>query len=268
MSGFFSRLLSHSASDAPAPAAKPAAPMSAFAASIPALPREPAASLAATLMRTASAATAAATSAAASATSRPAYRLDKFHRCWSSIQSRVYDSGNASDASSATGDLPASPRIHDEGLAHSEDAALAAQQVQIMIDILIEETQDSLKHQGRTPATSTIPSLGSHAGPCLEYLLDNAVLDRLVQLAAPDRPAGFRAAVLTALTSLLAHMDDRFLAQNAVHRATLALTRASMHAVTAAARDGLVHHDEMPLLQLIHAIAERIDRAPELLWIV
>ncbi|KAJ3359455.1 hypothetical protein GGF32_009381 [Allomyces javanicus] len=275
MSGFFSRLLSHSAADAPAPAKPaahaaplPAAPMSAFAASIPTLPREPAASLAATLMRTASAATAAATSAAASATSRPAYRLDKFHRCWSSIQSRVYDSGNASDASSATGDLPASPRIHDEGLAHSEDAALAAQQVQIMIDILIEETQDSLKHQGRTPATSTIPSLGSHAGPCLEYLLDNAVLDRLVQLAAPDRPAGFRAAVLTALTSLLAHMDDRFLAQNAVHRATLALTRASMHAVTAAARDGLVHRDEMPLLQLIHAIAERIDRAPELLWIV
>ncbi|KAJ3374582.1 hypothetical protein GGF31_007360 [Allomyces arbusculus] len=276
MSGFFSRLLSHSAADAPAPAKQnavhtaplPAAPMSAFAASIPALPREPAASLAATLMRTASAATAAATSAAASTTSRPAYRLDKFHRCWSSIQSRVYDSGNASDASSATGDLPVSPRIHDEGLAHLEDAALAAQQVQIMIDILIEETQDSLKHQGRTPATSTIPSLGSHAGPCLEYLLDNAVLDRLVQLAAPDRPVGFRSAVLTALTSLLAHMDDRFLAQNAVHRATLALTRASMHAVAAAARDGLVHHDEMPLLQLIHAIAERIDRAPELLWIV
>lgn len=61
-------------------------------------------------------------------------------------------------------------------------------------------------------------------GPCLQFLLHNSVIDQLVALALPDRPAGIRPLVTRALDSLLADVRYPLLRVTAVHVAVRQFT--------------------------------------------
>ncbi|KIJ25681.1 hypothetical protein M422DRAFT_77070 [Sphaerobolus stellatus SS14] len=118
-------------------------------------------------------------------------------------------------------------------------------------------------------------------GQCLEYLLKNDILGRLVRLSEADRPFGIQAEVLRAVANMVVLLDEQFLVHSAVHKAVLRLLRSCvgdqieeqvdgrakpMGAASNAARSSPSEYEE-DLVDLLCILCSRIRNFRELLMI-
>ncbi|PVV01191.1 hypothetical protein BB560_004398 [Smittium megazygosporum] len=83
------------------------------------------------------------------------------------------------------------------------------QDLQILSDYLLQE--EIVRKDSGDPTT----------GICMEYFLNNNILENLVELAEPDLPRGFRCEVMRTISNLVNLLDESFLQHKTVHKAIL-----------------------------------------------
>ncbi|KAH9997288.1 Retinoic acid induced 16-like protein-domain-containing protein [Russula vinacea] len=115
----------------------------------------------------------------------------EFHRSWTLVESTL---------------LHPDERQLSRGITSTDVSA----NLKMMVDLLVREST-------RTEEGGT--------GVCLEYLLKNDVLGKLVRLSETDRPSGIQVEVLRAVQNMVILLDEQFLVHSAVHKAVLRLLR-------------------------------------------
>jgi hypothetical protein len=114
-----------------------------------------------------------------------------------------------------------------------------------MINLLVDE--ESGQDDGTT-------------GVCMEYLLKNSVLAKLVNNAEGDEPKGIMGETIRTIASMINLLDDRFLVHNAVHKPTVKLLRTCASGTES---QGESYHED--LVDLMYIICSKIHGYPELL---
>ncbi|KAF9435587.1 hypothetical protein BGZ76_005939 [Entomortierella beljakovae] len=148
----------------------------------------------------------------------------RFHKCWTTVQN---------------------------GFSTPERRSLYIQQTDIparlknMVDLLVDE--ESQLDDGTT-------------GVCMEYLLKNNVLAKLVNNAEGDQPRGIMRETIRAIASMINLLDDRFLVHNAVHKPTVKLLRTC---ASSTENESASYHED--LVDLMYNICSKIHGYPELL---
>ncbi|ORX73863.1 hypothetical protein DL89DRAFT_289563 [Linderina pennispora] len=129
-----------------------------------------------------------------------------------------------------------------------------------MVDLLVQE---DIRQADADDSTT---------GACMEYLLDNDVLDDLVKLAEADVPVGVRGVVISNLSTFINLTDDKLLVQKAVHNPILALLRAYLQTEnngisqsTASLFDAKMHAYDDEFVDLMYALCSKIRGEPMLL---
>ncbi|KAK3825602.1 MAG: Retinoic acid induced 16-like protein-domain-containing protein [Benniella sp.] len=118
-----------------------------------------------------------------------------------------------------------------------------------MVDLLVDE-ESRLDDAGDT-------------GVCMEYLLRNNVLAKLVNTCAEgDHPRGIIGETIRTIASMINLLDDRFLVHNAVHKPTVKLLRTYC-APGSEMEDSEVYHED--LIDLMYVLCSKIHGNPELL---
>ncbi|KAJ1954211.1 hypothetical protein EC988_002555, partial [Linderina pennispora] len=169
-----------------------------------------------------------------------ATHLAKFEKAWKSVQNICYYQSKWRDLSVAQTPLPT--------------------QLGVMVDLLVQE---DIRQADADDSTT---------GACMEYLLDNDVLDDLVKLAEADVPVGVRGVVISNLSTFINLTDDKLLVQKAVHNPILALLRAYLQTEnngisqsTASLFDAKLHAYDDEFVDLMYALCSKIRGEPMLL---
>ncbi|KAF9361523.1 hypothetical protein BGX26_002028 [Mortierella sp. AD094] len=149
----------------------------------------------------------------------------RFNKCWTTVQN---------------------------GFSTPEKRSLYVQQTEIparlknMVDLLVDE-ESRLDDAGTT-------------GVCMEYLLKNNVLAKLVNNAEGDQPRGIMGETIRTIASMINLLDDRFLVHNAVHKPTVKLLRTCASSTELQSES---YHED--LVDLMYIICSKIHGYPELL---
>ncbi|KAJ3219749.1 hypothetical protein HDU67_009561 [Dinochytrium kinnereticum] len=114
-----------------------------------------------------------------------------------------------------------------------------------MVDILLKER--------------AISDGGVEPGGCTELFLNDDMMATLVKISENDVPNGFRGEVIRFLNHLISVLDPNLMIQNAIHRPTLSLIRAS-----SGDKEGTYEDD---LVELEYDISAKIHEHNELLYI-
>ncbi|KAF8969090.1 hypothetical protein BGZ46_010729 [Entomortierella lignicola] len=119
-----------------------------------------------------------------------------------------------------------------------------------MVDLLVDE-QSRLED-----ATDT-------TGVCMEYLLKNNILTKLVNICDEgDKPRGIIGETIRTMASMVNLLDDRFLVHNAVHKPIVKLLRICCAPGNEVEGDDSYHED---LIDLMYILCSKIHGYPELL---
>jgi hypothetical protein len=116
-----------------------------------------------------------------------------------------------------------------------------------MVDLLVDEE-------------SRLDDASGTTGVCMEYLLKNNVLAKLVNNAEGDEPKGIMGETIRTIAGMINLLDDRFLVHNAVHKPTVKLLRTC---ASGAEFDGESYHED--LVDLMYILCSKIHGYPELL---
>ncbi|KAK9760757.1 hypothetical protein K7432_014876 [Basidiobolus ranarum] len=150
-----------------------------------------------------------------------ALQLTKFRECWRTIQ-------NALEYPNVNPDVK------------------VAKLFKTIVDLLVQE-------EIRTEEGTT--------GLCMEYLLKNNVLSKLVVLSGKNSPNGIRGEVIRLISSMINLLDDKFLVHNAAHAPTLKIINDCMDR-----REWRENYAD-DLVDLMYNICSKIHGYPELLHI-
>eukprot|EP00455_Lapot_gusevi_P050270 TRINITY_DN7255_c0_g1_i5.p1 TRINITY_DN7255_c0_g1~~TRINITY_DN7255_c0_g1_i5.p1 ORF type:complete len:771 (-),score=194.80 TRINITY_DN7255_c0_g1_i5:178-2490(-) len=152
---------------------------------------------------------------------------------------------------------------------HVVDASTLPDLLASMVQLLLEEEADVQSQNPNTPA-STPSNFGPHPPPielpanlqntpCLEYFLDERILDKLCAIGLSDRPPGLRRLVGKTLDGLLVHLAAEILANMAVH------TAVSQFLCISFSQGDLQHRKNRPVLvSLLRTLCRRIRHNPSL----
>ncbi|KAG0056218.1 hypothetical protein BGZ83_005950 [Gryganskiella cystojenkinii] len=157
-----------------------------------------------------------------------AFQLSRFNTCWLAIQ---------------------------KALSTLEKRNVFIQQTEIparlktMIDLLVDEESRLEDATGTT-------------GVCMEYLLKNNILTKLVHSAEGDNPRGIMGETIRSMASMINLLDDRFLVHNAVHKPIVKLLRTCCAPGTEVESNESYHED---LVDLMYVLCSKIHGYPELL---
>ncbi|KAF9905915.1 hypothetical protein EC991_001156 [Linnemannia zychae] len=155
-----------------------------------------------------------------------AMQVNRFNKCWTVVQN---------------------------GFSTPEKRSLHVQQTEIpmrlknMVDLLVDEE-------------SRLDDATGTTGVCMEYLLKNNVLQKLVNNAEGDEPKGIMGETIRTIAGMINLLDDRFLVHNAVHKPTVKLLRTC---ASGAEFDGESYHED--LVDLMYILCSKIHGYPELL---
>ncbi|KAF9191779.1 hypothetical protein BGZ50_009151 [Haplosporangium sp. Z 11] len=155
-----------------------------------------------------------------------AVQLSRFNKCWTTIQN---------------------------GFSTSEKRSLHVLQTEIpmklkiMVNLLVDEE-------------SRLDDVTGTTGVCMEYLLKNNVLVKLVNNAEGDQPKGIMGEAIRTIAAMINLLDDRFLVHNAVHKPTVKLLRTC---ASGAESQGESYHED--LVDLMYILCSKIHGYPELL---
>ncbi|KAG9066258.1 hypothetical protein KI688_001479 [Linnemannia hyalina] len=139
-----------------------------------------------------------------------------------------------------------------KGFSTPEKRSLYVQQTEIpmrlksMVDLLVDE-------ESRLDEDSAM-------GVCMEYLVNNSVLTKLVNNAEGDEPKGIMGETIRTIASMINLLDDRFLVHKAVHTPTVKLLRTCAQG---SEFDGESYHED--LIDLMYILCSKIHGYPELL---
>ncbi|KAG0016892.1 hypothetical protein BGZ80_008824 [Entomortierella chlamydospora] len=160
-----------------------------------------------------------------------AMQLSRFNKCWLTIQAAI--------SSSEKRNVP---------LQQTEISF----QLKNMVDLLVDEE-------------SRLEDVTSTTGVCMEYLLKNNILTKLVNICAEgDKPRGIIGETIRTMASMINLLDDRFLVHNAVHKPTVKLLRTCCAPGTEPEGNESYHED---LIDLMYILCSKIHGYPELLYI-
>lgn len=121
--------------------------------------------------------------------------LDEFQECWSTVKSEHLELANETKSkASANAKLRPNSTL---------EASLRR-----MLQIVINESKEQRGEDGMYETT----------GPCLEYLLNQRILESLCMMGLSDRPIGLMAVVMQAFYTLLKHIEGPLLPQMSVHK--------------------------------------------------
>ncbi|KAF9431587.1 Guanosine-diphosphatase, partial [Entomortierella beljakovae] len=141
-------------------------------------------------------------------------------------------------------------------LSTSEKRNVQLQQTEIpvrlknMVDLLVDEESRLEDATGTT-------------GVCMEYLLKNNILAKLVNVCDEgDMPRGIIGETIRTMASMINLLDDRFLVHNSVHKPTVKLLRTCCASGTELEGNESYHED---LIDLMYIICSKIHGFPELL---
>ncbi|KAK3808656.1 MAG: Retinoic acid induced 16-like protein-domain-containing protein [Benniella sp.] len=148
----------------------------------------------------------------------------RFSKCWMTIQSGF-----------------STPEKRSLNVQHTEIPA----KLKTMVNLLVDE--ESGQDDGTT-------------GVCMEYLLKNSILAKLVNNAEGDEPKGIMGETIRTIASMINLLDDRFLVHNAVHKPTVKLLRTC---ASGTEPQGESYHED--LVDLMYIICSKIHGYPELL---
>ncbi|KAE8619250.1 hypothetical protein XENTR_v10009703 [Xenopus tropicalis] len=124
-----------------------------------------------------------------------------------------------------------------------------------LIDILVfEESNNGSQLSSGDEEDS---GAGSHAGPCMEYLLQHKILETLCTLAKAEYPPGMRQQVLLFYSRLLAKVQRPLLHYLSVHRPVQKLIALAEDPVGATA--------QKEELQFLTAVCTKLEKDPSLL---
>ncbi|KAG0072326.1 hypothetical protein BGZ89_007020 [Linnemannia elongata] len=143
--------------------------------------------------------------------------------------------------------------VVENGFSTPEKRSLYVQQTEIpmrlknMVDLLVDEE-------------SRLDDASGTTGVCMEYLLKNNVLTKLVNNAEGDEPKGIMGETIRTIAGMINLLDDRFLVHNAVHKPTVKLLRTCAQG---AEFDGESYHED--LVDLMYILCSKIHGYPELL---
>ncbi|KAF9580069.1 hypothetical protein BGW38_003433 [Lunasporangiospora selenospora] len=160
----------------------------------------------------------------------------RFHKCWQSIQFKL-------------------TFLQKTAITTSEKRHLNIQQTEIairlknIVDLLVDEESRLEDASGATEV-------------CMEYLLKNNILGKLVASAESDRPRGILGETIRTFASLINLLDDRFMVHNAVHKPTVKLLRTCC--APGKEFDGTESYHE-DLIDLMYILCSKIHGYPELL---
>ncbi|KAI7829805.1 Retinoic acid induced 16-like protein-domain-containing protein [Gamsiella multidivaricata] len=119
-----------------------------------------------------------------------------------------------------------------------------------MVDLLVDEESGLEDTAGTT-------------GVCMEHLLKNNVLAKLVNVCADgDQPHGIIGETIRTMAAMINLLDDRFLVHNAVHMPTVKLLRTCC-APGAELEGNESYHED--LIDLMYILCSKIHGYPELL---
>ncbi|KAG0333648.1 hypothetical protein BG004_000738 [Podila humilis] len=155
-----------------------------------------------------------------------AMQLSRFNKCWTTVQS---------------------------GFSTQEKRSLHIQQTEIpmrlknMVDLLVDEE-------------SRLDDVTGTTGVCMEYLLKNDVLGKLVNNSEADQPRGIIGETIRTISSMINLLDDRFLVHNAVHKPTVKLLRTC---AAGSEPQGESYHED--LVDLMYILCSKIHGYNELL---
>ncbi|KAG0362028.1 hypothetical protein BG005_006840 [Podila minutissima] len=155
-----------------------------------------------------------------------AMQLSRFNKCWTTVQS---------------------------GFSTPEKRSLHIQQTEIpmrlknMVDLLVDEE-------------SRLDDVTGTTGVCMEYLLKNDVLGKLVNNSEADQPRGIIGETIRTIKDMINLLDDRFLVHNAVHKPTVKLLRTC---ASGSEPQGESYHED--LVDLMYILCSKIHGYPELL---
>ncbi|KAI9232863.1 MAG: Retinoic acid induced 16-like protein-domain-containing protein [Podila humilis] len=155
-----------------------------------------------------------------------AMQLSRFNKCWTTVQS---------------------------GFSTPEKRSLHIQQTEIpmrlknMVDLLVDEE-------------SRLDDVTGTTGVCMEYLLKNDVLGKLVNNSEADQPRGIVGETIRTIAGMINLLDDRFLVHNAVHKPTVKLLRTC---ASGSEPQGESYHED--LVDLMYILCSKIHGYPELL---
>lgn len=116
-----------------------------------------------------------------------------------------------------------------------------------MVDLLVDEE-------------SRLDDVTGTTGVCMEYLLKNDVLGKLVNNSEADQPRGIIGETIRTIAGMINLLDDRFLVHNAVHKPTVKLLRTC---ASGSEPQGESYHED--LVDLMYILCSKIHGYPELL---
>ncbi|KAF9963693.1 hypothetical protein BGZ65_000898 [Modicella reniformis] len=158
-----------------------------------------------------------------------ALQLTRFNKCWLTIQPAI---------------------------STPEKRSIPVQQTEIpsrlkaMVDLLVDEE-------------SRLDDAAGDTGVCMEYLLKNNVLTKLVNTCADgDQPRGIIGETIRTMAAMINLLDDRFLVHNGVHKPTVKLLRTCC-APGMELEDNESYHED--LIDLMYILCSKIHGNPELL---
>ncbi|KAG0262445.1 hypothetical protein BG011_010162 [Mortierella polycephala] len=153
-------------------------------------------------------------------------QLSRFNKCWITIQNGF--------------STPEKRSLH---VLHTE----IPMKLKIMVNLLVDEE-------------SRLDDATGTTGVCMEYLLRNNVLVKLVNNAEGDQPRGIMGETIRTIATMVNLLDDRFLVHNAVHKPTVKLLRTC---ASGAELQGESYHED--LVDLMYILCSKIHGYPELL---
>ncbi|KAF9353587.1 hypothetical protein BGX26_008660 [Mortierella sp. AD094] len=158
-----------------------------------------------------------------------AMQLSRFNKCWLTIQAAI-----------------SSPEKRNVPLQQTEISV----RLKNMVDLLVDEESRLEDATGTT-------------GVCMEYLLKNNILTKLVNVCAEgDKPRGIIGETIRTMASMINLLDDRFLVHNAVHKPTVKLLRTCCAPGIEPEGNESYHED---LIDLMYILCSKIHGYPELL---
>ncbi|KAG0222064.1 hypothetical protein BGX31_009357, partial [Mortierella sp. GBA43] len=141
-------------------------------------------------------------------------------------------------------------------LSAPENRSILVQQTEIpsrlkaMVDLLVDEE-------------SRLDDAAADTGVCMEYLLKNNILGKLVNTCADgDQPRGIIGETIRTLATMINLLGDHFLVHNAVHKPTVKLLRTCCAPGTELEDNESYHED---LIDLMYFLCSKIHGNPELL---
>lgn len=166
--------------------------------------------------------------------------LDEFKECWSTIQSEHLSLANEKkNNASATAKLRPNSTLESN--------------LRRLLQIIIKESKQQKKREDGMYETT---------GPCLEFLLNQRILETLCMMGLSDRPVGLMAVVMQAFYTLLKHIKEPLLPHMSVHKPVCQLIYVCGEIIKDMGRKPNLDQIKKTLVALIAVVWKKIEQDP------